>query len=209
MSRVPLKRKSEANEYLKKMLDYYGLKTVDKRQEGGSLWVLGDRDINTYMEIFKQYGIRFDFLGNRSRETGFKDAWRLDSKDMAMTKFMQLKKDAQHYNIEIDWQPEKVVSMADLKLPPVKPTNTFQTTTATTATSPSLFEKASKLKAPVTVGIPSGSFLGFIEHICPEASMNAKNMENLIYVDPASAQVKGRTFAESIVSFFRMRPIHE
>ena len=61
---------------LLKDLSRVGLKTVDKREVGGALWIIGDKSIEaTIRRVERQYKVRFNYCGNGSRSSGWKPAW--------------------------------------------------------------------------------------------------------------------------------------
>lgn len=61
---------------LLKDLSRIGLKTIDKREVGGALWIIGDKSIEaTVRRIERQYKVRFNYCENGSRSSGGKPSW--------------------------------------------------------------------------------------------------------------------------------------
>jgi hypothetical protein len=51
------------------------LEVVDKRAEGGALWVIGGEDLRAYLLRFKKYGLSFHFKKDGGRTSGRRPAW--------------------------------------------------------------------------------------------------------------------------------------
>lgn len=57
------------------LLKSQGLKTIDKRINGGCLWVVGGKDLSLMFENISEKGIKFSFTEKGGRATGHKPAW--------------------------------------------------------------------------------------------------------------------------------------
>lgn len=56
-------------------LEKHGLKYIDHRHKGGSIWVLGDRKIEPYLEPLKDDGINFRFKATGGKASKYSPAW--------------------------------------------------------------------------------------------------------------------------------------
>lgn len=52
-----------------------GIKVIDKRANGGCLWVLGGKELTSYMSELKEVGIKFTFSEKGGRVSGHKPSW--------------------------------------------------------------------------------------------------------------------------------------
>lgn len=52
-----------------------GIKVIDKRANGGCLWVLGGKELNSYMAKLKEVGIKFNFSEKGGKVSGHKPSW--------------------------------------------------------------------------------------------------------------------------------------
>ncbi len=52
-----------------------GGKIIDKRQNGGALWIVGGKNLEPAMKDFKALGVHFVFKAGGGKATGGKDAW--------------------------------------------------------------------------------------------------------------------------------------
>lgn len=52
-----------------------GAEVVDKRQNGGALWVIGGKELSQIMQDFKERGIHFAFKSGGGKATGGRDGW--------------------------------------------------------------------------------------------------------------------------------------
>lgn len=59
---------------LQKIADAEG-KIIDKRQNGGALWIVGGKNLSPIMNEFKKMGISFIFKAGGGKATGGKDGW--------------------------------------------------------------------------------------------------------------------------------------
>ena len=48
---------------------------VDKRENGGALWIIGGKDLSPIMESFKALGVQFIFKEGGGKATGGRDSW--------------------------------------------------------------------------------------------------------------------------------------
>ena len=62
------------SELLQKLIEAKG-KIVDKRANGGALWVIGGKNLSPIMKEFKDQGINFIFKAGGGKATGGKDGW--------------------------------------------------------------------------------------------------------------------------------------
>lgn len=58
-------------------LDAQGLEVIDKRPQGGSLWVVGGRGLFDLMTEVRVRGLNFAFAKNGARSTRYRPAWYL------------------------------------------------------------------------------------------------------------------------------------
>ncbi len=52
-----------------------GGKVIDKRQNGGALWIVGGKNLQSIMKEFKALGVHFVFKAGGGKATGGKDGW--------------------------------------------------------------------------------------------------------------------------------------
>lgn len=52
-----------------------GLEVIDKRPQGGALWVVGGNELKTLMDAFAAKGLLFTFTPGGSTGTGNRPAW--------------------------------------------------------------------------------------------------------------------------------------
>ena len=60
---------------LKEFLVGKGFEVVDKRKNGGALWLIGNQDLSPLIEEMKQDNISFTFAYNGSKSTDRRPAW--------------------------------------------------------------------------------------------------------------------------------------
>lgn len=66
-----------------------GLSIIDKRKNGGALWVVGGWELKDVLFQFKSHGIYFKFTRNGSQSTKRKPAWFLMGKDPTLERWVK------------------------------------------------------------------------------------------------------------------------
>lgn len=57
------------------VLNKEGISYIDKREQGGALWIIGDHELDKLMAELKERGFRFSFCEKGSKTTGRQPAW--------------------------------------------------------------------------------------------------------------------------------------
>ena len=52
-----------------------GAEIVDKRKNGGALWIIGGKNLKPIMQEFKKFGVQFSFKAGGGKATGGRDSW--------------------------------------------------------------------------------------------------------------------------------------
>lgn len=73
---VQVKEKTTNDQdYLVNYLEKNGLEYIDDRAEGGSIWVIGDRGIESLLKPLENFGIRFRFKVTGGKASRNRPAW--------------------------------------------------------------------------------------------------------------------------------------
>lgn len=54
-----------------------GLETIDKREKGGCLWVIGGADLYPFMIELRRIGFKFNFTSTGGNTSSYRAAWYL------------------------------------------------------------------------------------------------------------------------------------
>lgn len=58
-----------------KQLEALNAEVVDKRENGGALWVIGDKSLTPIMQLFRELGVQFIFKAGGGKATNGRDGW--------------------------------------------------------------------------------------------------------------------------------------
>lgn len=99
------------------------LDMLDKRRNGGALWIIGGWELKDELFRLKPFGFHFRFARNGSQSTKRKPAWFLTGKDPTILRMINLQEMkrleiVESNTIESDPEAEKTTGYTDAKLTP-------------------------------------------------------------------------------------------
>ena len=96
------------------LLKEAGVEVIDKRQNGGSLWIIGGKNLKSLVERCQKIGVNFHYKAGGGKATKGQDAWWTSDKDPAPIKVKSASEETDYENVfkpaeHINTVPEQTV----------------------------------------------------------------------------------------------------